>query len=1061
MFLPPTRGAISSIAATLAMLIGLGALGGWVLDIPGLYSPLPGQAVMEPVSAFLVMLTGIGLLFTPGDARQARRGIALVCALTVLLAALASLLGVGEWLRTSPETSLLLLILAIALGLLQADRPPILVLSALSVFAVTLPLHHITESLFSMGHFASTSLNTSLALTLLAGPALFMHPRLPFGRVLFAPDPFAHLIRMIMPLGAIVPVLLAATDYSESLHAHLEIIALLGLMSALFTAIIWRGYEKLHATAKILRKSEALTRSIMDSLPHAIAVIDRQGVITSVNESWHRFAAENHADLTTLTGIGMNYLDACRTAPQDALAQQAAAGIEEVIDGRRDSFILEYPCHSPACQRWFVMRANPLLGGDSGIVISHIDITERKLAETVLREQHQQLERMVDERTSELATSEARTRAVLFTMEDGVIQIDATGKILLANYAVGRLFGYEPEELVGENVAILMPEPVKSTHDAYLQRYLATRTPHMLGQPREVSGRRKDGSIFALEIKVNELVDDESITFIGALRDLTLEHEVEAARESALAEARQLARMKSDFLANMSHEIRTPLGAMMGLARIGMRENQGRQAHDTCVRILDSGEHLLALINDILDFSKIEAGKLTVETRPMQLAAVIEEAIGMVADRASAKGIAIDYWPATHQPVWVMGDPLRLRQILVNLLSNAVKFTAQGRIDLTVLHNAGQFWFAVRDEGIGMTPEQVGRLFQPFEQADASTTRQYGGSGLGLAISQNLAQLMGGKIEVQSQFGQGSTFTLRLPLPATAAPAQGDNEKSRRWRDGAAGSLPTAGSRLTGLSLLAAEDVEVNRFILEDLLESEGARVAFAVNGKDAVERVASAPDAFDAVLMDVQMPVMGGHEAARRIHAIAPGLPIVGLTAHALNEERIRCLEAGMVEHVTKPIDPDALVAALLRHVQPTDVAENTPVSANESTRVAAEGDAPRAAPTEVIDWTTLTARYPGKPALVRKLLQSMYDSHAATPDRLRVLARDHDFAALAFLAHSLKGSGGNLAATDIQTLAAAVETAARDRAPDCGELAGQLAGRVAALIAAIESHLASPAET
>ncbi|MDX9996213.1 MAG: ATP-binding protein [Rhodocyclaceae bacterium] len=670
------------------------------------------------------------------------------------------------------------------------------------------------------------------------------------------------------------------------------------------------------------------------------------------------------------------------------------------------------------------------------------------MAEAELRREHELLEIRVRERTAELAMSEARTRAVLHSMADGVIQIDAQGIIRLANHAGAALFGYEVDDLIGQKVNMLMPEPYRSAHDGYIFRYLSTRVPHVIGQYREVEGLRQNGDSFPLEFNVNELVDDQGITFIAVLRDLTQQHEMEAAREAAHREAQRLARMKSDFLANMSHEIRTPLGAMMGLARIGMRENRGRQTHDTCARILDSGEHLLALVNDILDFSKIEAGKLTVEARPMQLAAVIEESIGMVSDRASAKGIAIDYWPATHQPAWVMGDPLRLRQILVNLLANAVKFTARGRVDLTVLHNAGQFWFAVRDEGIGMTLEQVERLFQPFEQADASTTRQYGGSGLGLAISQNLAQLMGGKIEVMSQFGEGSTFTLRLPLPETTAPP--DDEKSRRWQDGTAGSPSTAGPRLAGLSLLAAEDVEINRYILEDLLESEGARVVFAVNGKEAVEQVACAPDAFDAVLMDVQMPVMDGHEAARHLRKIAPDLPIIGLTAHALKEERTRCLEAGMVDHVTKPIDPDTLVAAILRLECPARTAD-----------AIAPGEIPAQIPLETrgpacgIDWQVLETRHKNKPAFIRKLLQAVLDSHSATPGKLRGLAENRDFDALAFLAHNLKGTAGNLAAIDIQTLAAATETSARKHEADSVDLAIRLAGCVTVMIADIQDYL------
>jgi CheY-like chemotaxis protein len=218
--------------------------------------------------------------------------------------------------------------------------------------------------------------------------------------------------------------------------------------------------------------------------------------------------------------------------------------------------------------------------------------------------------------------------------------------------------------------------------------------------------------------------------------------------------------------------------------------------------------------------------------------------------------------------------------------------------------------FRVADTGIGMNAAQLKRLFRPFEQADGSTTRRFGGTGLGLAISRNLAGLMGGDLTADSRPGAGSTFTLSLALPAAAAPAEARAGNGR------------AGARLTGLRVLAAEDVEVNRLVLESQLRHEGAHVVFAHDGQDAVARVAQAgPNGYDAVLMDVQMPVMDGLEATRQIRQLAPDLPVIGLTAHALADERDRCLAAGMVERVVKPVDLDQLVAALLRHIaRPAD---------------------------------------------------------------------------------------------------------------------------------------------
>jgi len=372
-------------------------------------------------------------------------------------------------------------------------------------------------------------------------------------------------------------------------------------------------------------------------------------------------------------------------------------------------------------------------------------------------------------------------------------------------------------------------------------------------------------------------------------------------------EAERLARVKSEFLANMSHEIRTPLNAVLGFAQIGQRESKGRnKSQERFHRILDAGQLLLGVINDILDFSKIEAGKLSVESRPFQLAPVIANVASFVAEAAKQKGLAYAVDAAADLPEWVLGDTQRLQQILVNLLSNAVKFSRQGEVRLRVAREGDDLYFKVIDTGIGMSQEQIARLFNPFEQADSSTTRKYGGTGLGLAISQSLAQRMGGEISVESAPGAGSAFTLRLPLPAVAPGIEAYP-----------GKTPATGPRLAQLRVLAAEDVEVNQMILEDMLVHEGAQVVFADNGQQALEHLEEAGvTAFDVVLMDVQMPVMDGHEATRRIRKMAPELPVIGLTAHALAEERRKCLAVGMVDCATKPIDIDTLVNVIRKHV-------------------------------------------------------------------------------------------------------------------------------------------------
>ncbi|MGO9443616.1 MAG: PAS domain S-box protein [Thiobacillaceae bacterium] len=375
--------------------------------------------------------------------------------------------------------------------------------------------------------------------------------------------------------------------------------------------------------------------------------------------------------------------------------------------------------------------------------------------------------------------------------------------------------------------------------------------------------------------------------------------------EAARIEAERLARVKSDFLANMSHEIRTPLNAVLGFAQIGQRDSKAGESREYFHRITDSGRLLLGIINDVLDFSKIEAGKLSVESQPFRLSPAIGTAASFVAEAATQKGLDYSVDAAPDLPEWVRGDAQRLQQILVNLLSNAVKFCSHGEVRLRVARDGDDIYFKVVDTGIGMSAEQISRLFNPFEQADGSTTRKYGGTGLGLAISQTLAGMMGGEIAVESAPDVGSAFTLRLPLPAAVPGIEAH-----------AGTPAETVPRLADLRILAAEDVEVNQVILEEILGYEGAHVVLADNGQQALGRLEEAGlTAFDVVLMDVQMPVMDGHEAARRMREMSPNLPIIGLTAHALAEEREKCLAAGMVDCTTKPIDIDTLVTVIRKY--------------------------------------------------------------------------------------------------------------------------------------------------
>ncbi|MBV1774110.1 PAS domain S-box protein [Burkholderiaceae bacterium DAT-1] len=648
--------------------------------------------------------------------------------------------------------------------------------------------------------------------------------------------------------------------------------------------------------------------------------------------------------------------------------------------------------------------ASALYDDDGNFMCSRftlVDLTERQRAEQLLAEHHRDIERMVLERTAELHMSEQRAGTIIRNMRDGVVHYDESGRILSGNSALARMFGFDEDSMVGMDIRKLLPISLGDTS-------VHQPTEHAHLHHREMEARHADGHLFVIEFAADDLFDDNGISHIGVVHDITSHKEIEREHQRARQEAERLARAKSDFLANMSHEIRTPLNGVLGLARISVRENQGRNSLDTSINILKSAEHLLGIVNDILDFSRIEAGKLHIDEHPFAMPAFLDHLRGIVAERADAKGLSLVITQADDVPEWVCGDSMRLTQIVSNLLSNAVKFTEQGKVCLNVSRVSDQISFAVCDTGIGIRDDLLIRLFQPFEQGDSSTTRNYGGSGLGLAICRRLADLMHGEIKVRSTLGEGSCFTLTLPLPAA-------NPISRLGETGEEDAIHNS---LSGVSVLAADDVEVNRMILADILSRQGAQLTLVENGLEAVNAVRQAHTHFDVVLMDVQMPVMDGHTATREILASHPSLPIIGLTAHALAEERERCLASGMAAHVTKPVDEVLLIRTMIALLQgKEDIAQTI------EAQPCSEANREHATCSGLIDWSVVESRFRNNVAFVKKLARTALDSHQDTPEKLNAARASQDWETLGFLVHKIKGLAGNLVAESLFQLAITTE--------------------------------------
>jgi PAS domain S-box-containing protein len=561
--------------------------------------------------------------------------------------------------------------------------------------------------------------------------------------------------------------------------------------------------------------------------------------------------------------------------------------------------------------------------------IARVPVVPKERAEEITR-LYAQLAGMLADKGQ--ARRDAFLRQILDTSSVAIFLVDKTGRITQANRRMAEMFGRGIDELVGSEYVSLVDPAEREIGRQKMLALLASEIPTV---SLDRLYCRADGSQFWGHLTGRRFRDanGEEIGLLGVIADIDerkraeaeldrYRHHLEdlvAERTAALSVAKEAAeganRAKSTFLANMSHELRTPLNAIIGMTALARRRAVDPKQADQLAKASQASEHLLAVINDILDISKIEAERMSLERIEFRLGGVLENLHSLLDGKAREKGLtlAIEIAPELAGRV-LGGDPLRLGQILLNLAGNAIKFTRAGRVVVRarLAGEDGQeatVRFEVADTGIGIAAADRDRLFHAFEQADGSTTRKYGGTGLGLAISRRLVEMMGGEIGVDSAPGRGSTFwfTVRLAVPGAdrdVPPAPlSDLSAETRLRE-----------RHAGRRVLLVEDEPINQEVSRDLLEEAGLTVDLAADGRAAVD-MAGASD-YALILMDIQLPLMNGIDATRAIRAL-PGraqVPILAMTANAFDEDRRLCLEAGMNDHVAKPVDPATLCAILLK---------------------------------------------------------------------------------------------------------------------------------------------------